>query len=110
MRIHFASRCQMDRQSIDEQLEKHCELLDVSNQTFERIVSYYEVILDSFFSDGVYHLGRFFLANYFAQFIVNRAPHLDSRHLLRTLSEKFDERWKSSLNSSDISLKCRENI
>ena len=100
----------MDRKFIDNQLEKYCELLDITNQTFERIVLYYEVILDSFFGDGVYHLGRFFLANYFAQFVVNRASHLDSRELLRALNDKFEEKWKSSANSSGTSLKCRENI
>lgn len=94
----------MDRKYIDDQLELHCEQLDIANQTFERIVTYYEVILDTFFSDGVYNLGRFFLANYFAQFVVNRAPHLDSRQLLRALSDVYDKKWRSFSTTSNCFL------
>ena len=83
----------MDRKYIDDRLELYCELLDITNQSFDRIVLYYKVILESFFSDGIYNLGRFFIANYFAQYIVNHASHFDSRQLLRALSETLEEMW-----------------
>jgi hypothetical protein len=88
----------MDMRYIDDQMELHCELLDIANQSFDRIVLYYKVILDSFFSDNVYNLGRFFIAKYFAQYIVNRATHIDRCQLLHSLSEKFEEKWQSSIS------------
>jgi hypothetical protein len=84
---------QMDRRYIDDRLELYCELLGIANLSFDRIIVCYKVILESFFSDGVYHLGRFFIANYFAQYIVNHASHIDCRQLLHALSETLEEMW-----------------
>jgi hypothetical protein len=81
----------MDRRYIDARLDFYCELLDIENQSFDNIVLCYKVILESLFSDGVYHLGRFFIANYFAQFIVNHASHVDCHQLLHALSETLKE-------------------
>ena len=94
---HLLIECQMDRKNIDDRLELVCELLDIANQSFDQIVVCYKRVIESLFSDGIYHLGRFFVANYFAHYIVNRAQHVDCRQLLNALSETLEEMWLLSL-------------
>ena len=53
---HLLFERQLGRKYIDDRLELYCELLAITNQSFDHVVLCYKVILELFFSDGIYYL------------------------------------------------------
>jgi hypothetical protein len=86
----------MEQTRLDKLCEHFYKLLDIDNQSFDDIVSYYDSTLFSLFSDKVYNRGRYYVSDYFALFIAKRVTHVDKFLLLRALREKLELKWRLS--------------
>ena len=86
----------MDPMIFEELFNEYFAALDLEQASFDKIVNQYTRVLDSLFSDSIFNRIRFYVADFFAVYIVNRISHVDSYYLLQALREVLDEKWLST--------------
>ena len=86
----------MDPLIFEELFNEYFAVLELEQASFDKIVNQYTRVLDSLFSDSIFNRPRFYVADYFAVYIVNRISHVDSYYLLQALREVLDEKWLST--------------
>jgi len=78
--------------------ERAFEVLNLQHLSFEDIVLTYDSTLHSLFNDNIYTRGRYYVADYFALFIVKHVSNVNKHLLRRALREKLEKKWYSSSN------------
>jgi hypothetical protein len=86
----------MDPMLFKELFDEYFAVLELEQASFDKIVNQYTRVLDSLFSDSIFNRIRFYVADFFAVYIVNRISHVDSYYLLQALREVLDEKWLST--------------